>query len=113
MAQERLDKLLSSTGRWSRREVKDLVKAGRVTADGRPLANNARITGGEVLTVTLPDPEPLFRPSMGRPSQSSCRFPTRVSTVALRYMQRVFSLIASAHSGVVTVPPPSEMMTVS
>ena len=34
MALERLDKILSGTGRWSRREVKDLVKAGRVTADG-------------------------------------------------------------------------------
>ena len=31
---ERLDKILSSTGRWSRKEVKELVKAGRVTANG-------------------------------------------------------------------------------
>ena len=35
MAQMRLDKLLSSTGRWSRREVKQLVREGRVLADGR------------------------------------------------------------------------------
>ena len=35
MAAERLDKLLSSTGQWSRREVKDLVRQGRVTVDGR------------------------------------------------------------------------------
>lgn len=34
MALERLDKILSGTGRWSRREVKELVKAGRVTVDG-------------------------------------------------------------------------------
>lgn len=33
---ERLDKILSSTGRWSRREVKDLVRAGRVTVNGIP-----------------------------------------------------------------------------
>ena len=33
---ERLDKILSSTGRWSRREVKELVRQGRVLADGRP-----------------------------------------------------------------------------
>lgn len=33
---ERLDKILSSTGRWSRREVKELVRAGRVTVNGRP-----------------------------------------------------------------------------
>lgn len=31
---ERLDKLLSSTGQWSRKEVKTLVSQGRVTADG-------------------------------------------------------------------------------
>ncbi len=31
---ERLDKILAGTGRWSRREVRDLVRAGRVTADG-------------------------------------------------------------------------------
>ena len=36
MAQERLDKLLSSTGRWSRREAKTLVKEGRVLVDGVP-----------------------------------------------------------------------------
>ena len=38
MALERLDKLLASTGRWSRKEVKDLVRQGRVLADGRPAA---------------------------------------------------------------------------
>ena len=40
MALERLDKILSGTGRWSRREVKDLVKAGRVTADGAVVARS-------------------------------------------------------------------------
>ena len=38
MAQERLDKLLSSTGHWSRKEVKELVRQGRVWADGKPAA---------------------------------------------------------------------------
>ena len=33
---ERLDKLLSATGRWSRREAKLLVKEGRVLVDGIP-----------------------------------------------------------------------------
>lgn len=32
---ERLDKLLASTGRWSRKDVKELVRQGRVTAAGR------------------------------------------------------------------------------
>ena len=35
-AVERLDKLLCSTGRWSRREVKQLVRQSRVLVDGRP-----------------------------------------------------------------------------
>lgn len=32
---ERLDKLLAATGRWSRKEVKELVRQGRVVAAGR------------------------------------------------------------------------------
>lgn len=35
---ERIDKLLASTGRWSRREVKRLIKEGRVLLDGVPAA---------------------------------------------------------------------------
>ena len=35
---ERLDKALSGTGRWSRREVKDLVRRGRLLLDGLPAA---------------------------------------------------------------------------
>ena len=36
---ERLDKLLASTGRWSRGEAKRLVREGRVRADGRVAAS--------------------------------------------------------------------------
>ena len=36
MPTQRLDKLLSSTGRWSRQEAKALIKAGRVLVDGVP-----------------------------------------------------------------------------
>ena len=32
---ERIDKLLGGTGRWSRKEAKELIRAGRVTAGGR------------------------------------------------------------------------------
>lgn len=35
MAMERIDKLLSATGRWSRKEAKDLIRLGRVTSGGR------------------------------------------------------------------------------
>lgn len=35
---ERLDKLLASTGRWSRSQVKELVRQGRVRVDGSPAA---------------------------------------------------------------------------
>lgn len=38
MAQERLDKLLASTGQWSRKEVKDLIRQGRVLADGNKVS---------------------------------------------------------------------------
>lgn len=33
---ERLDKILAGTGRWSRKEVKELVNHGRVTVGGAP-----------------------------------------------------------------------------
>ena len=36
---ERPDKALSGTGRWSRREVKELVRRGRVLLDGVPAAS--------------------------------------------------------------------------
>ncbi len=36
MAKQRLDKIIASTGRWSRREARDLVRQGRVLVDGVP-----------------------------------------------------------------------------
>lgn len=36
MVLQRLDKVIASTGRWSRREVKELVRQGRVSVDGVP-----------------------------------------------------------------------------
>ena len=35
MATQRIDKLLASTGRWSRQEAKALIKAGRVLVEDR------------------------------------------------------------------------------
>ncbi len=37
MALERVDKILANTGRWSRKEAADLVRAGRVLAEGTPV----------------------------------------------------------------------------
>ena len=63
MALERLDKILSSTGRWSRKEIKDMIRHGRVRADGTTVAKShggsplmSKITGcgcsqGGVLAV--------------------------------------------------------------
>ena len=34
---ERLDKILANTGRWSRKEVRELVRAGRVAVNGVPV----------------------------------------------------------------------------
>lgn len=55
---ERIDKLLSATGRWSRKEGKELVRQGRVLADGRtvqrpeekadPAAVRLTVDGAEV-----------------------------------------------------------------
>ena len=39
MAQQRLDKIIASTGRYSRSEVKTLVREGRVLVDGRIAAS--------------------------------------------------------------------------
>ena len=33
-----------------------LLEEGRVTRDGRPLAKNYKLTGGETLAVSLPEP---------------------------------------------------------
>lgn len=33
---ERLDKMLANTGHWSRKEVRELIKQGRVVVDGKP-----------------------------------------------------------------------------
>lgn len=59
MEKQRLDKVIASTGKFSRREVKNLVRQGRVLVDGVPArsaedkveAENVEITvNGEVLT---------------------------------------------------------------
>lgn len=55
---ERLDKALAGTGRWSRREVKQMVKEGRVTVDGRVAAKGEEKVATEALLAV--DGEPLI-----------------------------------------------------
>ena len=50
---ERLDKLLANTGRWSRREVKELVRRGQVRVDGVIAASaEQKITPAAAVTVS-------------------------------------------------------------
>ena len=58
MPMERLDKLLASTGRWSRAEVKRLVREGRVLADGRVAASAQEKYDAETVRFAV-DGEPL------------------------------------------------------
>ena len=59
-AGKRLDAFLAEAlPELTRSAAARLCQEGQVTAGDRPLAKNARLSGGEVLTVTLPDPEPL------------------------------------------------------
>lgn len=54
---ERLDKRLASTGLWSRREAKDLIKAGRVTANGQVMGRPEDKV--EETAVILVDGQPI------------------------------------------------------
>ena len=55
---DRLDKLLASTGRWSRREAKQLIKEGRVLVDGR-LAGRGEEKADPASAAILVDGVPL------------------------------------------------------
>lgn len=53
MALERLDKLIASMGKYSRREVKQLVREGRVLADGRIAASAEEKYDGATARITV------------------------------------------------------------
>ena len=55
---QRLDKLVASTGRWSRREVKALVKQGLILVDGLPARSGEDKVDGECARITV-NGEPL------------------------------------------------------
>ena len=50
---ERLDKLLAGTGKWSRREVKALVRQGLVRVDGRLAASADMKVAAETAVITV------------------------------------------------------------
>ena len=56
----RLDAYLADYyDQYSRSFLQKLVKDGKVLVDNRPVKNNYRLTGGEVLCVQIPQPEQL------------------------------------------------------
>ncbi len=86
---ERLDKLLAGTGRWSRKEVKDLLRQGRVLVDGVP-----PVKGEEKYpdtAVILVDGEPV---SCGRYTYILLNKPAGVlSATEDRYQRTVLDLL--------------------
>jgi len=53
MAKERLDKIIASTGRWSRREVKELIRRGLVLLDGQPVRRGEEKADPETSEITV------------------------------------------------------------
>ena len=59
-AGKRLDAWLAEQTELTRSAVQKLMEEGRVTAAGKPLAKNTRLTGGETVSVELPEPEAVY-----------------------------------------------------
>ena len=59
MGIQRLDKIIASTGRFSRREVKLLARQGRILVDGRAIRDTAEKADPETAEITV-DGEPLI-----------------------------------------------------
>ena len=53
MEKQRLDKIIASTGRWSRREARDLVRQGRVLVDGVPARSAEEKADAEASEITV------------------------------------------------------------
>ena len=54
---KRLDAWLAERTELTRSAAQKLAETGRVTAAGKPLAKNTRLTGRETISVLLPEPE--------------------------------------------------------
>ncbi len=59
-AGERLDSFLAkSLPELTRSAAQRLIENGRVAVDGRPAVKSCRLSGGEAVSVILPEPDPL------------------------------------------------------
>lgn len=58
----RLDRLIASTGRWSRREVKELIRRGQVSVDGMAARSAQEKADPERSVVTVCGEELTYRP---------------------------------------------------
>ena len=61
MEKQRLDKIIASTGRFSRREVKDLIRHGRVWVDGAPACSAQDQVDPETVAITINGEPMLYR----------------------------------------------------
>lgn len=61
MAMERLDKIIASTGRWSRREVKSLIRQGKVLVDGVPPRSGEEKADPERVRISVNGTEIAYR----------------------------------------------------
>ena len=50
---ERIDKILSSTGRWTRREARELIRAGRALVNGTVVRDPAAKADAETASITV------------------------------------------------------------
>jgi len=58
---ERLDKILASTGKWSRREVKQMVRQGRILVNGRPAASPEEKHDPETVALVVDGEQVCYR----------------------------------------------------
>lgn len=61
MEQQRLDKIIASTGAYSRREVKDLIRHGRVLVDGVPARSAQEKADPESAEITVNGERLIYR----------------------------------------------------
>ena len=79
---KRLDAWLAEQTELTRSAAQKLLEEGRVTAGGKPLAKNTRLTGAETVSVLLPEPETVDEPAQPVKKPSRKKSNTRKKSVA-------------------------------